>query len=127
MTSGECLDEILKWIRLIARSDQDLRELQSEQGPKASYFDQQTIASPTVYRILEAQPDTEVFSTLVIVFEVTHGLARFRVDNTPATITTGNQIPAGASVLTINGMESIRGFSMVSEATNLVFARQLYK
>jgi len=125
---GECVDEILKWIRLIARNDQELRELQAEQAPKPSYYDQQTVASPVVYDIVEAGPDTEVFSTLVIVFEATSGLGRFRVDNTPATPTIGNQIPAGASVLTINGMDQIRGFSMVGEAAvSLVFSRQLYK
>lgn len=124
---GECVEEILKWIRLIARSDQELRELQAKESPKASYFDQRTVASPTVYKITEAQADTEIFATLVITFEATSGLGRFRVDNTPATPTTGNQLPAGASTLTINGADSIKGFSMVAEAANLVFARQLYK
>jgi len=124
---GDCVEEIRKWIRLIGRSDQEIREIQAREAPKASYFDQQTIASPTVYNIDEAQAQTEIFSTLVIVFESTSGVARYRVDNVPATTTVGNQWPAGAGVLTINGMDSIKGFSIVAEAANLVFARQLYK
>jgi len=125
-----CLADILNWLRLIGRSDQELRQIQADQAPKASYYDQPTggVASPTVYTIEEALTRSEIFSTLVIVFEATSGLGRFRVDNTPATPTVGNQIPAGASTLTINGMDSIKGFSMVGEAAaTLVFARQLYK
>lgn len=111
---------------VLLRSDAKLRELQGINAPRASYFDRQSITGANVYTIAQAQQET--FSSLVITFDQASGLGNYRVDGTPASPTVGVEIPAGGGILTIQGSDNIKGFSMVARAAaTLTFARYLYR
>lgn len=112
---------------VLLRSDAKLRELQGINAPRASYFDQRSIVVANgPYIIQQAQQET--FSSLVITFEQSSGLGYYRVDGTPASPTVGVEIPAGGGILTIQGSDNIKGFSMIARgAATLTFARYLYR
>jgi hypothetical protein len=114
---------------ILLRSDARLRELQGINAPRAAYFDRRSITgagAANTYKINEAQQ--EIFSSLVITFDQASGAGSYRVDGIDALPLTGVEIPAGGGILTIQGSDNIRGFSMVARAAaTLTFARYLYK
>lgn len=120
----------------LLRQDASLRETQGRNAPQARYFDQPGVFSAigsvavtgaVVYSILQAQSGSEVFSSLVLVFDATSGSGRYRIDGIAPTATIGVAIPAGGVALTIPGHDNIRNFKMIAEAAQtLQFSRYLF-
>lgn len=122
------LRTIARELLVLLRSDAALREVQGINAPRASYFDRPAggVTGNTVYTIAQAQQ--EVFSSLVITFDQASGLGFYRIDGVAASPTVGVEIPAGGGILTIQGSDNIKGFSMAAQAAQtLLFARYLYK
>lgn len=124
---ADILRTIARELLVLLRSDAKLREVQGINAPRASYFDRPAgITGNAVYTINQAQQET--FSSLVITFDQASGAGFYRIDGVPASPTVGVEIPAGGGILTIQGDDNIKGFSMAAQAAaTLVFARYLYK
>ena len=120
------------------RQDAALRDIQGRNAQQAKYFDQPgvfprggvippAVTGNVVYNIVEAQSGSEVFYSLVLTFDQASGSGRFRIDGSNPTVTTGIQIPAAGTVLTILGNDNIQRFRMIAEAgQTLTFGRYLF-
>jgi hypothetical protein len=118
---------IAEEIYALIKSDAALRRIQGANAPQAYYFDRQ-IALATLYTIVQARSGNgEIFSTLVINFDVASAAGFWRIDGVDASATTGVEIPAGGGILTIQGHDNIKNFSMITSGAGLTFSRYLFK
>lgn len=121
---------IAEEVLLLIKSDATLRKVQGANAPQASYFDRQVgLASGTIYTITQALSGNEIFSSLVVTFDVASGAGFYRVDGQSGTLpTVGVEVPAGGGILTIMGHDNIRNFVLTAQTgQTLTFARYLYK
>jgi hypothetical protein len=122
------LSRIAEELYAFIKSDAALRKIQGANAPQAYYFDRQT-ALATLYTNVQARSGNgEIFSTLMINFDVASAGGFWRIDGTDATATTGVEIPAGTGgILTIQGHDNIKNFSMITSGAGLTFSRYLFK
>lgn len=131
------LAKLVAQVAALMRSDAGLRAIQGQNALQARYFDQPGVFSDVgsvsvtgaiLYQIAEIERrKSEVFSTLVCVFETSSGSGRYRIDGRAPTPTIGVQVPSGGVVLTIPGMDNITNFRLMAEAgQTLVFSRYLF-
>ena len=128
--SGPFLQRVLQILQQLLSNDLEFREYRAKNSPLAVYFDQQTAwtTASGVYKITEAQDDSQYFTEALIVFEQTSGLGRYMVTALSASNTVGFGVASGASFIRIVGQQNIKNFSLSAQAgETLVFARICFK
>lgn len=123
------LSVIAKELWELIRSDAALREIQSQNAPRACYFTQGTVTSAAATTIAQAfSGNGEFFYQLMVVFDITAGAGNYRIDGPAPTTAAGVPIPSGGGTLTITGNDNIRNFQMIAQgATSMPFAYYLFK
>lgn len=124
------LARLVEFTRLFVQNDAALRKIQAQNAPRAMFG--QPLALPglafvdasAVYRLPANFSNAAVFSTMVVIIDGTSGSARYRLDGAdPSPVvapTSGILIPAGGTVLTIDGTDNIRQWAIIAEVANQI-------
>jgi hypothetical protein len=103
------LARIAEEVYTLIKSDAALRKIQGTNAPRAYYFDRQAaVTGNTIYTITQAKSGNEIFSSMIIQFDVASGGGFYRIDGQDPSATVGFEVPAGGGILQINGHDNIK-------------------
>lgn len=117
------LAQLVSDLGQFVRNDFALRAVQARNAPQCAILAPMTLAAGGVSRIPEAQGADE-FAFMQFVVETTSGAARYDPGTgQPATASRGLEVPAGGTIISLEGATNIRQFSICAVgALNITYA-----
>lgn len=110
------LARLVEFIRLFVQNDFSLRKVQAANAPRAIYGQPITVTDAAVFRLPQAVAENTAFSFMVVALDIASGSGRYTIDaSNPTAAGRGIEVPAGGSVIYIEGSDNIKNFGLIGE------------